>query len=347
MQSAVLQKTKEIDLQEQSIPVPADNEVLIKVKAVGLCGSDIHYYEHGKIGDFIVEKPIILGHEVSGEIAELGKDVQGLQKGQRVAIEPSKTCDTCIHCQSGRYNLCKKVEFLATPPYDGAFCQYIVMRSDLVFPIPDEMSDETGALIEPFSVGLHACSRGEVKAGDSVLILGMGPIGLLTAAAAKMSGAGLIIGVDLEQARLDKAKELGADEVINVKTESFEEKISEYTNGLGVDVAIETAGSPAALKSMISGVRRGGKAVIVGMSSEDEAPLNIAQIISKEIDIRGVFRYHHTYPKAIQLLSESKIDIEKIITDYYDSLNEIEAAFKKAIQDKKNTLKIMIYPNGR
>ncbi|MEM1505746.1 NAD(P)-dependent alcohol dehydrogenase [Domibacillus sp. 8LH] len=347
MQSAVLQKLKEIDVQEQSIPVPADNEVLIKVKAVGLCGSDIHYYEHGKIGDFIVEKPIILGHEVSGEIVELGKGVRGLQKGQRVAIEPGKTCGICVHCQIGRYNLCKEVEFLATPPYDGAFCQYIAIHSDLVFPIPDEMSDETGALIEPFSVGLHACSRGEVKAGDSVLILGMGPIGLLTAAAAKMSGAGLIIGVDLEQTRLDKAKELGADRVINVKTESFEEKILEYTNGLGVDVAIETAGSPAALKSMISGVRRGGKAVIVGMSSEDEASLNIAQIINKEIDIRGVFRYHHTYPKAIQLLSESKIDIEKIITDHYDSLQDVEAAFEKAIQDKKNTLKIMIYPNGR
>ncbi|WNS78992.1 NAD(P)-dependent alcohol dehydrogenase [Domibacillus sp. DTU_2020_1001157_1_SI_ALB_TIR_016] len=347
MQSAVLQKLKEIDVQEQSIQVPADNEVLIKVKAVGLCGSDIHYYEHGKIGDFIVEKPIILGHEVSGEIIDLGKGVQDFEKGQRVAIEPGKTCGTCVHCQSGRYNLCKEVEFLATPPYDGAFCQYIVMRSDLVFPIPDGMSDETGALIEPFSVGLHACSRGDVKDGDTVLILGMGPIGLLTAAAAKMSGAGLIIGVDLEQARLDKAKELGADEVINVKTESFEEKISEYTNGLGVDVAIETAGSPAALKNMISAVRRGGKAVIVGMSSEDEASLNIAQIINKEIDIRGVFRYHHTYPKAIQLLSESKIDIEKIITDYYDSLHDVEAAFEKAIQDKKNTLKIMIYPNGR
>ncbi|PPA70770.1 NAD(P)-dependent alcohol dehydrogenase [Jeotgalibacillus proteolyticus] len=347
MQSAFLEKIRTIEVKEQSIPSPASDEVLVKIRAVGLCGSDIHYYEDGKIGDFIVEKPIILGHEAAGEIIELGSNVEGLKKGQRVAIEPGKTCGACVHCQSGRYNLCKKVEFLATPPYDGAFCQYITMRSDLVFPMPDEMSYETGALIEPFSVGLHACSRGEITAGDTVLILGMGPIGLMTAAAAKIHGAGLIIGVDLEQGRLDKAKELGADRVINIKAESVEEKILEFTNGVGVDVAIETAGSPAALNSMISGVRRGGKAVIVGMSSKDEAAMNIAQIINKEMDLRGVFRYHHTYPKAIQLLSERKIDIEKIITDRFDSLQGVKAAFEKAIQDKKNTLKVMIYPNGR
>ncbi|OXS76728.1 NAD(P)-dependent alcohol dehydrogenase [Domibacillus enclensis] len=346
MRAIVLEEPKKLVLKQLEIPEPGENEVLIQVKAVGLCGSDIHYYEHGKIGDFIVEKPIILGHEASGEIVKAGKGVVHLQQGQRVTIEPGATCGKCEHCQNGRYNLCEKVEFLATPPYDGAFCEYVVMRSDLVFPIPDQMSYETAALIEPFSVGLHAVSRGNLQEGETVLILGMGPIGLMTAAAAKLHGAGVIIGVDLEDSRLEKAKEMGATHVINIRTDSVDDKIMEYTKRRGVDVAIETAGSPAALKSMIAAVRRGGRAVIVGMSPEDESPLNIAQIINKEIDVKGVFRYHHTYPKAIELLSSGKVNIERMITDSYE-LEQAEEAFEKSIHDKQNTLKMMIYPNGR
>lgn len=346
MRAIVLEEPKKLVLNQLEIPEPGENEVLIRVKAVGLCGSDIHYYEHGKIGDFIVEKPIILGHEASGEIVKVGKNVVHLQKGQRVTIEPGATCGKCEHCQNGRYNLCEEVEFLATPPYDGAFCEYVVMRSDLVFPIPDQMSYETAALIEPFSVGLHAVSRGNLQEGETVLILGMGPIGLMTAAAAKLHGAGTVIGVDLEDSRLEKAKEMGATHVINIRTDSVDDKIMEYTKRRGVDVAIETAGSPAALKSMISAVRRGGRAVIVGMSPEDESPLNIAQIINKEIDVKGVFRYHHTYPKAIELLSSGKVNIERMITDSYE-LEQAEEAFEKSIHDKQNTLKMMIYPNGR
>lgn len=346
MRAIVLEEPKKLVLNQLEIPEPGENEVLIRVKAVGLCGSDIHYYEHGKIGDFIVEKPIILGHEASGEIVKVGKNVVHLQKGQRVTIEPGATCGKCEYCQNGRYNLCEEVEFLATPPYDGAFCEYVVMRSDLVFPIPDQMSYETAALIEPFSVGLHAVSRGNLQEGETVLILGMGPIGLMTAAAAKLHGAGTVIGVDLEDSRLEKAKEMGATHVINVRTDSVDDKIMEYTNRRGVDVAIETAGSPAALKSMISAVRRGGIAVIVGMSPEDESPLNIAQIINKEIDVKGVFRYHHTYPRAIELLASGKVNIERMITDSYE-LEQAEEAFEKSIHDKRNTLKMMIYPNGR
>lgn len=346
MKAVVLEEQKKLLVKQLDQPEPGKNEVLIRVKAVGLCGSDIHYYDHGKIGNFIVKKPIILGHEASGEIVKVGSDVAHLQEGQRVSIEPGATCGECEHCSSGRYNLCEAVKFLATPPYDGAFCEYVVISENLVFPIPDEMSYETAALIEPFSVGLHTVSRGEVKQGDSVLILGMGPIGLMTAAAANLHGAKTIIGVDLENSRLEKAKEMGATHVINVRNESVDEKVKEYTKNRGVDVAIETAGSPSALKSMITSVRRGGCAVIVGMSSEDESPLNIAQLINKEIDVKGVFRYHHTYPKAIELLSAGGIDIERMITDSYE-LDQTEEAFEKAIHDKKNTLKIMIYPNGR
>ncbi|GKU83560.1 NAD(P)-dependent alcohol dehydrogenase [Niallia sp. NCCP-28] len=343
MRAAVLTSLKNIELQNVEIPILKDNEVLIKIKAVGLCGSDVHYYEHGKIGNYVVEKPIILGHEASGDIVEVGKNVRGLQKGQRVSIEPGATCGECTYCKEGRYNLCPSVEFLATPPYDGVFCEYAVMREDLVFPIPDSMSYETAALVEPFSVGVHAISRGELKAGETVIILGMGPIGLVTAAAAKAAGAKMIIGVDLETSRLEVAKSMGATHIINLREEDLEEKVKEYTNGIGADLAIETAGSPKAVQGTILSVRRGGRVAIVGLSPQDEVPVSISQIIDKEIDVKGVFRYHHTYPRAIEMLSGDKINIEKMITDKYP-LDEAAKAFEKAIHDKTNTLKIMIYP---
>ncbi|MFC0273327.1 NAD(P)-dependent alcohol dehydrogenase [Metabacillus herbersteinensis] len=344
MKAAVLTEIRNIELQQREIPTPKADEVLIRVQAVGLCGSDVHYYEHGKIGNFIVEKPIILGHEVSGDIVKVGENVTDLKIGQRVSIEPGATCGECFHCQEGRYNLCPHVEFLATPPYDGAFCEYIAMRADLVFPIPDSMSYETAALIEPFSVGVHAVSRGKLQSGETVVIMGMGPIGLVTVAAAKMAGAKMIIGVDLEQTRLDVAKEMGATHTINLRKENLEEKVREYTNGFGLDLAIETAGNQNAVQGTIASVRRGGRVTIVGMSPQDEVPMSISNIVDKEIDIMGVFRYHHTYPKAIEMLANKEIDIEKIITNQY-TLADTAEAFEKAIHDKTNTLKIMIYPN--
>lgn len=344
MKTAVLTSLKNIELQEREIPTPEDDEVLIRVRAVGLCGSDVHYYEHGRIGSFIVKKPIILGHEASGDIVKVGKKVEHLKEGQRVAIEPGATCGECVHCRTGRYNLCPHVEFLATPPYDGAFCEYVTMRADLVFPIPDSMSYETAALVEPFSVGVHAVRRGDLKQGETVIIMGMGPIGLVTAAAAKMAGAQTIIGVDLEQSRLDVAKEMGANYTINLREENLEDKVNEYTNGMGVDLAIETAGSPKAVQGCISSVRRGGRVTIVGMSPQDGVPISISQIIDKEIDVKGIFRYHHTYPAAIDMLSNSEINIERIITNEYQ-LSETAVAFEQSINDKANTLKIIIYPN--
>ncbi len=344
MKAAVLTSRKNIEMKEMEVPTPKDNEVLIRLRAVGLCGSDIHYYEHGKIGSFVVKKPIILGHEASGEIVRIGRNVMHLKEGQRVAIEPGATCGECEHCKGGRYNLCPSVEFLATPPYDGAFCEYVAMRADLVFPIPDSMSFETAAMVEPFSVGLHAIRRGGLQPNETVIIMGMGPIGLLTAAAAKMAGAAAIIAVDLEQSRLEASKSMGATHIINLREERLEQRVNEYTNGIGVDLAIETAGSPKAVQGTVASVRRGGRVVIVGMSPEEEVPVNISHVIDKEIDIRGVFRYHHTYPAAIEMLSTGGIDIEKIITDEY-GLDETSEAFEKAIHDKTNTLKLIVYPD--
>lgn len=344
MNAAVLTRPKHIEIKQTKIPTPKDNEVLIRLRAVGLCGSDIHYYEHGKIGRYVVEKPIILGHEASGEIVKVGENVPShLKVGQRVAIEPGASCGECEYCTTGRYNLCPHVEFLATPPYDGAFSEYVVMRVDLVFPIPDDMSYETAALVEPFSVGLHAVRRGGLQVDETVVIMGMGPIGLLTVANAKLAGAKTIIGVDLEQSRLDVALKMGATHTVNLLNDNLVEKVNEITNKEGVDVAIETAGNPRAVQSAVASVKRGGRVVIVGMSPQDEVPVNMSLIVDSEIDLRGVFRYHDTYPTAIEILSSKTVDIEQIITGKY-TLNETAAAFEKAIEDKTNTLKIMVYP---
>ncbi|UOF90414.1 NAD(P)-dependent alcohol dehydrogenase [Fodinisporobacter ferrooxydans] len=343
MKAAILFEPGTIKILEREIPTPADDEALIRVKAVGLCGSDVHYYEHGKIGPYVVRKPIILGHESAGEIVELGKNVKNLSVGQRVTIEPGVTCGRCEHCKSGRYNLCPDVNFLATPPYDGAFCEYITIRSDFLFPIPDAMSFEEAALVEPFSVGLHAVRRGKLQAGETVVILGMGPIGLLAAAAAKTAGATKIIGVDLEEFRLEAALKLGATDVINLRKDDFGTRLSQLTEGKRADLAIETAGNPKALQSCLVGVRRGGRVVIVGLPPQEETGVNIPHIVDNEIDIYGVFRYSNTYKAGVEILSSGVVNLEDIITDRF-TLDQVPEAFEKAIKEKSSTLKIVIHP---
>lgn len=206
MKAAVMHNTREIKI--ETVPVPDINhdEVLIKVMAVGICGSDLHYYTNGRIGNYVVEKPFILGHECAGEIAAVGSSVDQFKVGDRVAVEPGVTCGRCEACKEGRYNLCPDVQFLATPPVDGAFVQYIKMRQDFVFLIPDSLSYEDAALIEPFSVGIHAAARTKLQPGSTIAIMGMGPVGLMAVAAAKAFGAGRIIVTDLEPLRLEAAK---------------------------------------------------------------------------------------------------------------------------------------------
>jgi len=343
MKAAVLTKPGHIEIQELDIPTPGPDEALVRVRAVGLCGSDVHYYEHGKIGPYVVTKPIILGHEAAGEVVAVGSEVRHLKAGQRVTIEPGVTCGRCEYCKSGRYNLCPDVRFLATPPYDGAFCEYIVIRADFLYPIPDSMSYEKAALIEPLSVGLHAVSRGGLKTGETVVIMGMGPIGMMTLLAAKVAGAGRVIGVDLERFRLERALQMGADGVVNLREEDGMEAILRLTGGRKADLAIETAGNGKAAQASLQAVRRGGRVVLVGLPQEEATPLNIPYIVDNEIDIRGVFRYHNTYPTGVAVMSAENLNLDPIVTDRM-TLDETPKAFEKAIKEKHSTLKIVIEP---
>jgi L-iditol 2-dehydrogenase len=345
MKAAVMNQPFEIEIQELPIPELNRDEVLVKVMAVGVCGSDIHYYEHGKIGRYVVEKPIILGHECSGIVARTGEGVTRFKVGDRVAIEPGVTCGRCEHCKSGRYNLCPDVQFLATPPVNGAFVQYIKHREDFLFPIPDDLSFEEAALVEPFSVGIHAARRTNLQPGSIVAIMGMGPVGLTTVAAVKAFGAETVIVTDLESNRLDAAKKLGATHVINILEQNPDEEIKRITNGRGVDVAFETAGNPKALQSALSSVRRGGKLAIVGLPPHDEIGVNVPLIADNEIDISGIFRYANTYPQGIKFLSSGISDVQPLITDRYP-LEQTKEAMEQARTNKKESLKVIVYPNG-
>lgn len=343
MRAAVLAAPRTIEIQTWDVPTPGKDEALVRVKAVGLCGSDVHYYEHGRIGDYIVRYPMILGHEAAGEVVAVGEEVQNLTVGQRVTIEPGVTCGRCTYCKSGRYNLCPQVEFLATPPFDGAFCEYIAIRADFLYPIPDSLSDEKAALIEPFSVGLHAVRRGHLVPGETVVIMGMGPIGMLALAAAKASGASRVIGVDMEPFRLEIALKMGATHVIDASKEDAVAAVNRILGNQGADLAIETAGNGQAVRNAIGSVRRGGRVVLVGLPPQSETAVDIGHIVDGEIDIYGVFRYHNTYAAAVEMLSGDQIDLTPIITDDLP-LESAAVAFEKAIHEKNRTLKIVIRP---
>jgi L-iditol 2-dehydrogenase len=344
MKAAVMDKPGSIVIKEVPVPEVGDHEVLVQIMAVGVCGSDLHYYEHGRIGRFVVEKPIILGHECAGVIVAAGDKVTKAVIGDRVAVEPGVTCGHCSACKAGRYNLCPDVQFLATPPVDGAFVQYLAIREDMVFRIPDHLSFEEAACNEPFSVGIHAAKRSRLQAGETVAIMGMGPVGLMAVAAAKSHGASRIIVTDLEEVRLEAALRLGATHAINIRKEDAVETIKQLTDGAGVDVAWETAGNPKALQSALYSIRRGGRLAIVGLPAQDEIPLNVPFIADNEIDIYGIFRYANTYPKGIEFLASGDVDAGVLITDRYP-LAETREALERAIHNKSGSLKVIVYPN--
>lgn len=344
MDAAVMIKPLEIELQRVQIPQPKDDEALIKVYCIGICGSDVHYYEHGRIGRYVVDRPIILGHELAGEIVSVGAAVTNVAVGDRVAVEPGVTCGRCEHCKSGRYNLCPDVVFMATPPVDGAWAEYVVVRSDFLFKLPDSMSYEEGALLEPLSVGMHAMIRGKVSPADRMLVTGLGPIGLLAVQAARMVGVTEIYATDMVPFRRELALTMGVTAVLDPLREEVKARLEELTGGQGVTVIVETSGNGRAIADAVTTVNRGGRIVLVGMPTVSGVPLDINTIIDAEIDVYGLFRYANTYPTAIQALGRSKIEIEKVITHKY-ALKDTKAAVELARTRKDTSIKIMIYPN--
>ena len=293
MKVAVMNGIGKMGYTERPIPVPKDDEVLVKLEYVGICGSDMHYYEMGRIGDYVVEPPFVLGHEPGGTVVEVGKNVTHLKVGDRVALEPGKTCGKCKFCREGKYNLCPDVVFFATPPVDGVFQEYVAHEAALCFKLPDNVSTLEGALIEPLAVGFHAANQGGAHIGQKAVVFGAGCIGLVSMMALKASGVSEVYVVDIMQKRLDKAMELGADGVINSKDVDVLEKAKELTDGEGFDLAIETAGTEITTNQAIQVVRKGSNIVLVGYGKTGMMNMMMSLALDKEITFKTVFRYRH------------------------------------------------------
>lgn len=339
--SLVLYGIDDMKLEQRPIPKLDTNEVLISMHSVGICGSDVHYLKNGRIGDFIVKEPMVLGHEASGIVADVGANVIHLKKGDRVAIEPGVPCRHCDFCKSGRYNLCPDIFFCATPPDDGSLCRYYKHAADFCYKLPNHVSFDEGALLEPLSVGVHACNRAGINIGDKILILGAGPIGLVSLLVAKAAGAGKVAITDLDENRLKMASQLGADEVFQIKSRDAKEVSDEIKNSFGQPLrTIECSGAESSIQTGILVTKAGGVLIVVGMG-KPVINVPLVDALVREVDIRGIFRYANCYPKALELIASGKIDVKPLITHRF-TLEQSHDAFSTSGDPKSGSIKVMI-----
>jgi len=332
---AYLDAEHRFTIKEEPIPRPGPGEVLVKVSANGICGSDIHFYHEGKLGNFVVTRPYVPGHEACGVVAEIGPAVKNLSPDDRVVIEPGIPCGRCRVCRGGRYNLCPEVVFLSAPPVNGTFCDYLVIRADSLHPMPEGMSFEQGALVEPAAVAVHAVNRAGVRGGDTAIVLGCGPIGLLTLQAFKAAGGSHVVCVDKLRPRMDKALELGAD--VAAAPDSDDPALSG-----GADVVFETAGSVAATGMAFGCARPGGLVVQVGWPEDNEVPLNIANFLEKELTYVAVHRYANAFPAAISWLATGAISTAGLVTHRFP-FDEVAEAFRFTLEHRQEVIKTIVH----
>lgn len=341
MKVAIMDDIRSMSYLTREIPKPKKHEVLVKLEYVGICGSDMHYYETGSIGDYVVETPFVLGHEPGGTVVGVGENVTHLKVGDRVALEPGKTCGHCEFCKTGRYNLCPDVIFFATPPVDGVFQEYVAHDADLCFKLPETVSTLEGALIEPLAVGFHAANQGHAQPGQFAVVFGAGCIGLVTMMALKAKGITNVYVVDIIQKRLDKALDLGATGVINASKKDAVNEVLQLTSGGGCDLVIETAGTEITVQQTIQMAKKGSTIVLVGLGKSEMTKLPINLAIDKELSIKTVFRYRHIYPMAIEAVANKQVNLKGIVTDIFE-FSDIQNAMDRSIEDKENIVKAVI-----
>ncbi|KAM9766027.1 sorbitol dehydrogenase [Menidia menidia] len=331
--SVVLHSQGDLRLENRPVPEPGPNEVLLQMHSVGICGSDVHYWQHGRIGDFVLKKPMVLGHEAAGRVLKVGSAVKHLKSGDRVAIEPGVPREMDEFFKNGRYNLSPSIFFCATPPDDGNLCRYYTHNANFCYKLPDHVTFEEGALIEPLSVGIHACRRAGVNLGSTVLICGAGPIGLVCLVVAKAMGASQVVITDLSAERLKVARELGADFQLTVKRADGAQQLAKRVeNMLGAQpqVTIECTGVESSIQTAIYGTRSGGVVVLVGLGAE-MATVPLINAAVREVDIRGVFRYCNTWPMAIAMLASGQVNVRPLVTHRFP-LEQAVAAFETTRQ---------------
>ncbi|XP_030580919.1 sorbitol dehydrogenase [Archocentrus centrarchus] len=325
--SVVLHAKGDLRLESRPVPEPGPNEVLLQMHSVGICGSDVHYWQHGRIGAFVLTKPMVLGHEAAGRVVKVGSGVKHLKVGDRVAIEPGVPREMDEFFKTGRYNLSPTIFFCATPPDDGNLCRYYTHSASFCYKLPDNVTFEEGALIEPLSVGIHACQRAGVTLGSTVFVCGAGPIGLVCLLVAKAMGASQVVISDLSEERLSMAKELGADFLLTVKSgDGPQELAKSVADMLGTrpHVTIECTGVESCIQTAIYTTRSGGVVVLVGLGSE-MATVPLINAAVREVDIRGVFRYCNTWPMAIAMLASGKVNVKPLVTHRFPLEQAVQA----------------------
>ncbi|KAL4236256.1 hypothetical protein ACF0H5_004643 [Mactra antiquata] len=338
--SVVLHKVNDLRLENTAIREPGKGEVQLRIARVGICGSDISLWKHGCIGKIKVTSPFTLGHEAAGIVSKLGEGVSNLKVGDRVAIEPVTTCGRCDKCKNGRYHLCSKRIVFGMPPYNGGLTRYHVHGADLCYKLPDNISLEEGALIEPLFVTIHAARRAGITLGSRVLICGAGTIGLLSLLVAKSYGASQVCVIDLNESRLRLAKSMGADVILVPKNNGAREladEIEECMNGKPT-ISLECSGDPLCVQSSIYATDSGGCVVCIGLGPDD-VTIPLVDAVLREVDVKGIIIYPHCYPIALALLKSGNIDVKQIITHEFKLQQALEAF---ELVDRKEGIKVMI-----
>lgn len=346
MRAGVLHGIRDLRLEDVPVPSRGPDEVLIRIVQNGICGSDVHFYEDGRLGPFEVTRPYIPGHEACGIVVEASEYGGGPPVGQRVAIEPGIPCRRCEWCKKGRYNLCPEVVFLSAPPVNGTFAEYVALPADFAHAVPDTVSDEEAAFVEPISVALQAANRAGLSAGMSVAVLGAGPIGLVTSMIARVFGAVTIYQLDRVPARLATAEEVCGATGLNVDDGDPTRRLLERTGGLGVDVVFDASGNSRASAMGPLIAKRGGVVVLIGWPEIDPVPFPIEQVLEKELDVRGVNRYCNTYPQAMELLGKAQLDVGRLISHRFE-LSQIAEAIAFASANRQTAIKVMVSASAR
>ena len=343
MRAARLHGIRDIKLEDLPRPTPGPDEVLLKVASVSICGSDVHYYLEGRIGSQVVTGPIIMGHEFSAWVAELGPGIEELDVGQLVAVDPAIYCGECEPCQHGHPNLCPNVHFRGTPPIDGVFAEYTVMPAGNCFPLPPGFGPAEGAMLEPLGVAIHSVDLAHLRPGYTVAVLGAGPIGLLIAAVAKASGASAIYMTE----PLAYRRQFALDYIADAALDPYENgtdvvaEIMRLTGGRGVDVAFEAAGAPETPQQAAAVARIGGKVIVAGIPADDTMTMNASTVRHKGLTIKLVRRMKHTYPRAIRLVQTGMVDVKSLVTHTFP-LERITEAFEMVAAYDDGVLRAII-----
>ena len=337
----VLEKVRELSLREIDLPLDVGpDDVKIKIDTVGICGSDVHYYTHGRIGDFVVNAPMVLGHEAAGTIVEVGARVKALKVGDRVCMEPGVPDLSSRTTKLGLYNVDPSVVFWATPPVHGVLTPYVVHPAAFTFKLPDNVSFAEGAMVEPLAVGLQASAKAHIKPGDTAVVTGAGPIGVMTALAALASGCSRVIVSDLVEEKLAIAGRYAGVSTVNVRNASLAGAVSAATDGWGADIVFEASGSPRAYEGVQALIRPGGCLIAIGMPVEP-VKFDISSFAAKEIRIETVFRYANVFDRALAMIASGKVDLKPLISHTFPFDQSI-AAFERAAAGRPSDVKLQI-----